>query len=68
MLRDVPTFPRICTDPNDEIKAGLLAQADSGEKLLRSSRWQHLSITYTQQPEGKKNVHGRVVVWVCGIR
>ncbi|XP_075875083.1 lysosomal-trafficking regulator isoform X4 [Nelusetta ayraudi] len=59
---------RICTDPNDEIKAGLLAQADSGEKLLRSSWWQHLSITYTQQPEGKKNVHGRVVVWVCGIR
>lgn len=59
---------RMCTDPNDEIKAGLLAQADSSDKLLRSTQWQHISITYTQQPEGKKNVHGRVVVWVCGLR
>ncbi|XP_018535784.1 lysosomal-trafficking regulator isoform X2 [Lates calcarifer] len=59
---------RICIDPNDEIKAGLLAQADSGEGLLRPGQWQHLGLTYTQQPEGKKNIHGRVVVWVCGIR
>uniref|UniRef100_A0A4W6CJ52 Lysosomal trafficking regulator n=1 Tax=Lates calcarifer TaxID=8187 RepID=A0A4W6CJ52_LATCA len=55
---------RICIDPNDEIKAGLLAQADSGEGLLRPGQWQHLGLTYTQQPEGKKNIHGRVVVWV----
>ncbi|XP_047459394.1 lysosomal-trafficking regulator isoform X2 [Mugil cephalus] len=59
---------RICIDPNDEIKAGLLAQAESGEGLFRGGQWQHLGITYNQQPEGKKNIHGRVVVWVCGIR
>lgn len=59
---------RICIDPNDEIKAGLLAQADSGEGLLTPGQWQHLGLTYTQHPEGKKNIHGRVVVWVCGIR
>ncbi|TMS04764.1 Lysosomal-trafficking regulator [Larimichthys crocea] len=59
---------RICIDPNDDIKAGLLAQADSGVELLRPGQWQHLGLTYTQQPEGKKNIHGRVVVWVCGIR
>lgn len=58
---------RICIDPNDEIKAGLLAQADSGEGVLRGGQWQHLGLTYSQQPEGKKNIHGRVVVWVCGI-
>uniref|UniRef100_A0A8C5N5V7 Lysosomal trafficking regulator n=1 Tax=Gouania willdenowi TaxID=441366 RepID=A0A8C5N5V7_GOUWI len=59
---------RICIDPNDEMKAGLLAQADSGEGLLGGGQWQHLSLTYSQQPEGKKNIHGRVVIWVCGIR
>uniref|UniRef100_A0A671VL17 Lysosomal trafficking regulator n=1 Tax=Sparus aurata TaxID=8175 RepID=A0A671VL17_SPAAU len=59
---------RVCIDPNDEIKAGLLAQADSGEELLKAGQWQHLGLTYTQQPEGKKNIHGRVIVWVCGIR
>uniref|UniRef100_A0A673CN00 Lysosomal trafficking regulator n=1 Tax=Sphaeramia orbicularis TaxID=375764 RepID=A0A673CN00_9TELE len=59
---------RMCIDPNDEIKAGLLAQADSGAGLLRAGQWQHLSLTYIQQPEGKKNIHGSVVVWVCGIR
>ncbi|XP_053730574.1 lysosomal-trafficking regulator isoform X1 [Synchiropus splendidus] len=59
---------RVCIDPNDEMKAGLLAQAESGEGLLKPGHWQHLSLTYTQQPEGKKNIHGRVVVWICGIR
>uniref|UniRef100_A0A3Q0RGG4 Lysosomal trafficking regulator n=1 Tax=Amphilophus citrinellus TaxID=61819 RepID=A0A3Q0RGG4_AMPCI len=58
---------RICIDPNDEIKAGLLAQADSGEGVLSGGQWQHLALTYSQQPEGKKNIHGRVVVWVSGI-
>ncbi|XP_054654690.1 lysosomal-trafficking regulator isoform X5 [Dunckerocampus dactyliophorus] len=58
---------RVCIDPNDEIKAGLLAQAESGEGLFQPGQWQHLGLTYTQQPEGKKNIHGRVVVWVCGI-
>lgn len=60
-------FLRICIDPNDEIKAGLLAQADSAEGLFSGGQWQHLALTYSQQPEGKKNVHGRVVVWVSGI-
>ncbi|XP_041921908.1 lysosomal-trafficking regulator isoform X3 [Alosa sapidissima] len=59
---------RICIDPNDEMKAGLLAQAETGEGLLTPGQWQHLSFTYTQQPEGKKNIHGRVVMWVCGVR
>ncbi|KAL2083317.1 hypothetical protein ACEWY4_021090 [Coilia grayii] len=59
---------RMCIDPNDEMKAGLLAQAESREGLLSPGRWQHLSLTYTQQPEGKKNIHGRLVMWVCGVR
>ncbi|XP_063047649.1 lysosomal-trafficking regulator isoform X3 [Engraulis encrasicolus] len=59
---------RMCIDPNDEMKAGLLAQADSGEGMLRPGQWQHLSFTYTQQPEGKKNIHGCLVMWVCGVR
>ncbi|XP_031435189.1 lysosomal-trafficking regulator isoform X2 [Clupea harengus] len=59
---------RICVDPNDEMKAGLLAQVESGEGLLSPGQWQHLSLTYTQQPEGKKNVHGCLVMWVCGVR
>ncbi|KAI1894637.1 hypothetical protein AGOR_G00117810 [Albula goreensis] len=59
---------RICVDPNDEMKAGLLAQAETGEGLLIPGQWQHLAITYSQQPEGKKNIHGTLVLWVCGIR
>lgn len=58
---------RICIDPNDDIKAGLLAQAESTEGLFRRGLWQHLGLTYSQQQEGKKNIHSRVVVWVCGI-
>ncbi|XP_048862942.1 lysosomal-trafficking regulator isoform X4 [Brienomyrus brachyistius] len=59
---------RICMDPNDEMKAGLLAQAESPEGLLVPGKWQHLALTYTQQPEGKKNIHGMVTLWVCGVR
>ncbi|KAG7462834.1 hypothetical protein MATL_G00188970 [Megalops atlanticus] len=59
---------RICVDPNDEMKAGLLAQAESEEALLSLDRWQHLALTYIQQPEGKKNVHGTLAIWVCGVR
>ncbi|XP_069036025.1 lysosomal-trafficking regulator isoform X2 [Lepisosteus oculatus] len=59
---------RICIDPNDEMKAGLLAQAESEEGLLTPGRWQHLAFNYTQQPEGKKNVHGKLVMWVSGQR
>uniref|UniRef100_A0A8C1Z1K1 Lysosomal trafficking regulator n=1 Tax=Cyprinus carpio TaxID=7962 RepID=A0A8C1Z1K1_CYPCA len=59
---------RICIDPNDEVKAGLLAQAESGDGVLTTGRWQHLALTYTQQPEGKKNIHGQLTLWVGGIR
>jgi len=70
---NVRTFPnpfpsRICIDPNDEIKAGLLAQAETAPGLLTPGCWLHLGLTYSQQPEGKKNIHGGVVVWVCGVR
>ncbi|KAJ7987342.1 hypothetical protein DPEC_G00325490 [Dallia pectoralis] len=58
---------RICIDPNDEMKAGLLAQAQSREGLVTPGRWHHLGISYTQQPEGKKTIHGRLVLWVDGV-
>uniref|UniRef100_A0A8C0C537 Lysosomal trafficking regulator n=1 Tax=Buteo japonicus TaxID=224669 RepID=A0A8C0C537_9AVES len=57
---------RMCMDPNDEMKAGLLAQAESPENVFRVGRWQHLAITYLQQPEGKKNIHGKLQLWVSG--
>ncbi|TRY64527.1 hypothetical protein DNTS_026789, partial [Danionella cerebrum] len=59
---------RICMDPNDEMKAGLLAQAESGEGVMPIGFWQHLALTYTQQPEGKKNIHGTLTLWICGIK
>ncbi|XP_053476690.1 lysosomal-trafficking regulator isoform X6 [Ictalurus furcatus] len=59
---------RISIDPNDEMKAGLLAQAESLHGVLSVGRWQHLALTYTQQPEGKKNIRGRLALWVCGIK
>ncbi|XP_035755589.1 lysosomal-trafficking regulator isoform X3 [Egretta garzetta] len=59
---------RMCMDPNDEMKAGLLAQAESPENVFLVGRWQHLAITYLQQPESKKNIHGRLFLWVSGQR
>ncbi|KAG7492927.1 hypothetical protein MATL_G00019380 [Megalops atlanticus] len=59
---------RICVDPNDDVKVGLLAQAESPKGLLQPGRWQHLAFTYTQQPEGKKHIHGKLALWVCGVR
>uniref|UniRef100_A0A663FCT5 Lysosomal trafficking regulator n=1 Tax=Aquila chrysaetos chrysaetos TaxID=223781 RepID=A0A663FCT5_AQUCH len=59
---------RMCMDPNDEMKAGLLAQAESPENVFHVGRWQHLAITYLQQPEGKKNIHGKLRLWVSGQR
>ncbi|XP_016403297.1 lysosomal-trafficking regulator-like, partial [Sinocyclocheilus rhinocerous] len=50
------------------MKAGLLAQAESGDGVLTAGRWQHLALTYSQQPEGKKNIHGLLTLWVGGIR
>ncbi|NWX18378.1 LYST regulator, partial [Aegotheles bennettii] len=59
---------RMCMDPNDEMKAGLLAQAESPENVFLVGRWQHLAITYQQQPESKKNIHGELLLWVSGQR
>ncbi|NXS94620.1 LYST regulator, partial [Jacana jacana] len=59
---------RMCMDPNDEMKAGLLAQAESPENVFLVGTWQHLAITYLQQPEGKKNIHGKLSLWVSGQR
>ncbi|NXI45336.1 LYST regulator, partial [Galbula dea] len=59
---------RMCMDPNDEMKAGLLAQAESPENVFLVGRWQHLALTYLQQPEGKKNIHGKLLLWVSGQR
>ncbi|KYO18831.1 lysosomal-trafficking regulator isoform C [Alligator mississippiensis] len=59
---------RMCIDPNDEMKAGLLAQAESPENVFRIGKWQHLVLTYLQQPEGKKNIHGKLSLWVSGQR
>uniref|UniRef100_A0A8C4YM44 Lysosomal trafficking regulator n=1 Tax=Gopherus evgoodei TaxID=1825980 RepID=A0A8C4YM44_9SAUR len=57
---------RMCMDPNDEMKAGLLAQAESPENIFLVGKWEHLAITYLQQPEGKKNIHGELLLWVSG--
>ncbi|NXP45524.1 LYST regulator, partial [Heliornis fulica] len=59
---------RMCMDPNDEMKAGLLAQAESPENVFLVGRWQHLALTYLQQPEGKKNIHGKLMLWISGQR
>ncbi|NWX87962.1 LYST regulator, partial [Nothoprocta pentlandii] len=59
---------RMCMDPNDDMKAGLLAQAESPENVFLTGKWQHLAITYQQQPEGKKNIRGRLLLWISGQR
>ncbi|XP_078069512.1 lysosomal-trafficking regulator isoform X2 [Mustelus asterias] len=59
---------RICIDPNDDLKAGLLAQAESQENILTPGKWQHLALSYVQQSESKKSVHGKLSLWVSGQR
>ncbi|XP_048223955.1 lysosomal-trafficking regulator [Perognathus longimembris pacificus] len=59
---------RMCMDSNDDTKAVLLAQAESQENIFLSSKWQHLVLTYLQQPQGKKNIHGKVSIWISGQR
>ncbi|XP_043858779.1 lysosomal-trafficking regulator [Dromiciops gliroides] len=59
---------RMCMDPNDDMKAGLLAQVESQENIFLLGKWQHLALTYLQQPEGKKNIHGKFSIWVSGQR
>lgn len=58
----------VCVDSNGDAKAVLLAQAESQESVFLPSKWQHLVLTYLQQPQGKKNVHGRMSIWVSGQR
>ncbi|EHB05208.1 Lysosomal-trafficking regulator [Heterocephalus glaber] len=59
---------RMCTDSNDDMKAVLLAQVESQENIFLPTKWQHLVLTYLQQPQGKKNVHGKISIWVSGQR
>ncbi|XP_036893214.1 lysosomal-trafficking regulator isoform X1 [Sturnira hondurensis] len=59
---------RVCMDSNDDTKAILLAQAESQENVFLPSKWQHLVLTYLQQPQGKKNMRGEVSIWVSGQR
>ncbi|XP_059501535.1 lysosomal-trafficking regulator isoform X2 [Stegostoma tigrinum] len=59
---------RICIDPNDDLKAGLLAQAESQENILTPGKWQHLALTYVQQSENKKCIHGKLSLWMSGQR
>ncbi|XP_048843336.1 lysosomal-trafficking regulator-like isoform X2 [Brienomyrus brachyistius] len=57
---------RVCVDPGDEV--GLLAKAESQGGLLTPGQWEHIALTYTQKPEGKRNAHGRLALWICGVR
>ncbi|XP_061480531.1 lysosomal-trafficking regulator isoform X2 [Rhineura floridana] len=59
---------RMCMDPNDELKAGLLAQAETPENTFLIGKWQHLALTYLQHPESKKNIHGTLSLWISGQR
>ncbi|XP_031215289.1 lysosomal-trafficking regulator isoform X3 [Mastomys coucha] len=59
---------RVCVDSNDDTKAVSLAQVESQENIFFPSKWQHLVLTYIQHPQGKKNVHGEVSIWVSGQR
>ncbi|XP_021071161.1 lysosomal-trafficking regulator isoform X2 [Mus pahari] len=59
---------RVCVDSNDDTKAVSLAQAESQENIFFPSKWQHLVLTYIQHPQGKKNVHGEISIWVSGQR
>uniref|UniRef100_A0A5F8GZ26 Lysosomal trafficking regulator n=1 Tax=Monodelphis domestica TaxID=13616 RepID=A0A5F8GZ26_MONDO len=59
---------RMCIDSNDDTKVGLIAQAESQENIFLLGKWQHLALTYFQQPEGKKNIHGKFSMWVSGQR
>lgn len=59
---------RVCVDSNDDMKAVTLAQVESQENIFFPSSWQHLILTYIQHPQGKKNIHGEISIWVSGQR
>ncbi|KAM4694759.1 lysosomal-trafficking regulator [Discoglossus pictus] len=57
---------RVCVDPNDEVKSGLLAQVETQENIFSPGNWQHLSLTYKEQSENKKRASGKILMWVSG--
>ncbi|KAM5234906.1 lysosomal-trafficking regulator [Ctenodactylus gundi] len=59
---------RVCMDSNDDTKAVLLAQVESQDNIFLPSSWQHLVLTFLQQPQGKKNIRGNISMWVSGQR
>ncbi|XP_055491132.1 lysosomal-trafficking regulator isoform X3 [Leucoraja erinacea] len=59
---------RICNDSNDDLKAGILAQAESQQNIITPGKWQHLALTYTQRSENQKNVNGMLSLWISGQR
>ncbi|XP_072912760.1 lysosomal-trafficking regulator isoform X1 [Hemitrygon akajei] len=59
---------RICNDTNDELKTGVLAQAESPPNIITPGKWQHLALTYAQQTENKKNINALLSLWVSGQR
>ncbi|KAM4772207.1 lysosomal-trafficking regulator [Rhinophrynus dorsalis] len=59
---------RICIDPNDEVKSGLLAQAETHENIFVPGNWQHLALTYNEQCENKKKACSKILMWVSGQR
>ncbi|XP_078452661.1 lysosomal-trafficking regulator isoform X1 [Lampetra planeri] len=59
---------RVVVDAGDGKKVDLLAQAETAEDVLALGQWQHLALSYQQRPEGKRNAHGRLAVWIDGCR
>ncbi|XP_053567057.1 lysosomal-trafficking regulator isoform X2 [Bombina bombina] len=57
---------RVCVDPNDEVKSGVLAQAETQENIFTLGNWHHLALTYKEQSENKKNACGKIHIWVSG--
>ncbi|XP_078504939.1 lysosomal-trafficking regulator isoform X2 [Lissotriton helveticus] len=59
---------RMCIDSNDDVNVCVLAQATSPGDLFLPDKWQLLTFTYVHNLEGKKNMHGKLSLWVSGER
>ncbi|KAE8601969.1 hypothetical protein XENTR_v10013848 [Xenopus tropicalis] len=59
---------RVCVDPCEEVKSGLLAQAETEENTFLLGKWQHLALTYKEQSENKKKTSSQIILWVSGQR
>ncbi|XP_018118608.1 lysosomal-trafficking regulator isoform X3 [Xenopus laevis] len=59
---------RVCVDPCEEVKNGLLAHAETEENTFLVGKWQHLALTYKEQSENKKKTSSQIVLWVSGQR